>query len=48
MILMFLEDEVDEELFNEKYLCFSNIIDIKMYSNIRKLLRVLSYILCFI
>lgn len=46
--LMSLEDEVDEELFNEKHLCFSNIIDIKTYSNIRKLLRVSSYVLRFI
>lgn len=45
---MSLEDEVDEELFNEKHLCFSNIIDIKTYSNIRKLLRVSSYVLRFI
>lgn len=45
---MSLEDEVDEELFNEKHICFSNIIDIKTYSNIRKLLRVSSYVLRFI
>lgn len=46
--LISLEDELDEESFNEKHLGISNIIDIEKYSNLRKLLRVTSYVLRFI